>query len=84
MLFKKTSPFAAWHKFDATPCLAVADRLGLGPGDGISVMFHGREIPMDLSVTHPDCFVVQDPDGQSFVHGWDKAVSYSKRIKLPL
>ena len=79
-MFKKKQPFPEWRKFDATPCLAVADRLGLGPGDGISVMFHGREVPMDLSVTHADCFVVKDPDERTFVHEWSEAVSYWKRI----
>ena len=73
-------PFPQWRPFPEEPSAAVAEKLGLGAGDGISVRFAGREVPMDLMVVHLDCFVVKDPDDSTHLHSWSEAVRYWKRI----
>jgi len=77
--FKRRSRSPTWVPFTAAS-FAEAERLGLGPGDGISVRLGGREVPMDLWLARPDCFIALDPDKTSHLHMWDEAVSYWKRV----
>jgi hypothetical protein len=78
-LFDRRRQFPEWKAF-SRPCFEESERLGLGPGDGISVRLAGRELPMDLMNPRPDCFIVKDPDGTTHLHEWHEAVSYRKRI----
>lgn len=77
---RRTQPFPQWVRFSSGASYAEAERIGLGPGDGISVLLDGREVGMDLMVMRPDSFTVKDPDGTSHLHEWHEAVSFWRRI----
>ena len=80
-LFPKEQPFPKWIAFGAGDKYDTAQRINLGPGDGVAVRFHGRVVPMDLMRIEPEAVLVQDPDQSSYFHDWDDVMGYWKRIK---